>query len=104
MMMVGSGRSVGHDSLADAILSDDQLILIMRADSAAYVSIATGLSNTKTASLATPVSPIFVIFSNGKVRSRASHSLFILPSSTTTPTKTAPACHSQRRDKLDETH
>jgi len=33
MMMVGSGRSVGHDSLADAILSDDQLILIMRADS-----------------------------------------------------------------------
>jgi hypothetical protein len=33
MMMVGSGRSVGHDSLADTILSDAEMINIMRLDS-----------------------------------------------------------------------
>jgi hypothetical protein len=33
MMMVGPGRSVGHDSLADAILSDEEMISIMRSDS-----------------------------------------------------------------------
>jgi hypothetical protein len=33
MMMVGSGRSVGHDSLADTILSEAEMISIMRADS-----------------------------------------------------------------------